>query len=333
MNPQPAPVDWARLLAPVARVLLDPVRGEPVVSGEQWRYGRRGSLSVDCARGAWFDHEAGAGGGVIDLVEHVCAVDRAGAVRWLREQGFLDADVGGALRAGGFPPPACSAFPARLVADADLERRRAALVAALWAAAVSVEGSPAERYLAHRGVWRAAAPVTPGALRWLAAGAGVPAPVPALRWYGLPRAAGGAVVFAWERAGALRAVSLEALGRDAAVLPRRWRRTVGSRSGALFHARGAGAGAAVDVAEGEIDALAVALRRSGAVVGAGGTSGMVGIAAALAAPVSVVLHADRGRGGERAVVRALASLRRAGVASRVCWYATDPADALAEVCP
>ena len=83
--------DWPDLLEPVARELL----GEPsrrTTSGE-WRYGRKGSLAVHVAghrAGTWRDHEADAGGGVLDLLEHVEGIDRAEALVWLRRRGLLD---------------------------------------------------------------------------------------------------------------------------------------------------------------------------------------------------------------------------------------------------
>ena len=78
---------YAAISAQVALALL----GEPPSRrGSEWRYRRRGSLKVDTAAGTWFDHEATTGGGVLDLVMHVLALDRAGAVRWLREGGYLD---------------------------------------------------------------------------------------------------------------------------------------------------------------------------------------------------------------------------------------------------
>ena len=42
-------------------VVLD-LLGEPnprLSTGSDWRYGNRGSLSVRCGRGDWYDHEAG----------------------------------------------------------------------------------------------------------------------------------------------------------------------------------------------------------------------------------------------------------------------------------
>jgi len=52
----------------VAQALL----GEPnkrLSSSSELRWGNHGSLSVDLAKGTWFDHEADEGGGVIDLIK------------------------------------------------------------------------------------------------------------------------------------------------------------------------------------------------------------------------------------------------------------------------
>ena len=312
--------DWSSLLEPVARALLDPSRGEPQMRGRELRYGRRGSFSVDCERGTWFDHEAGEGGGVLALVERECGSDRAGAIAWLRERGFLE---GSEDRVRDFRPLPAAPAPAPAPSPA-AERARTALVAAIWSAGGSACSTPAQGYLKFRGVWSAAAALTPAVLRWLPRSAAPPTS-PDARWFGLPRAACGAVVFAWLRAGSVAAVSLEALGLDARVLGERWRRTCGRRAGAVFWARrDAGAGV-VHAAEGEIDALAVALLCDGEVMGVGGTSGFVNVAELVGAHRSVVLHADCGRGGERAAVKGLAGLRARGVRARVQWYASDPA--------
>ena len=287
--------------------------------GRELRYGRRGSLSVDCERGTWFDHEAGEGGGVIALVERECGSDRAGAIAWLRERGFLE---GSEDRVRGFRPLPAAPAPAA-------ERARTALVAAIWSAGGSACSTPAQGYLEFRGVWSAAAALTPSVLRWMPRSA-APAFSPDARWFGLPRGACGAVVFAWLRAGSVAAVSLEALGLDARVLGARWRRTCGRRTGAVFWARRAAGADVVHAAEGEIDALAVTLLCDGEVMAVGGTSGFVNVAELVGAHRSVVLHADRGRGGERAAVKGLAGLRRRGICARVTWYASDPAAEFSE---
>ena len=59
--------DFSRYMAAVAtRLLGDPNKG--MSSPKEWRYGSRGSLSIDLEKGTWFDHEKGTGGGVIDLI-------------------------------------------------------------------------------------------------------------------------------------------------------------------------------------------------------------------------------------------------------------------------
>ena len=76
-------------MAAVARELL----GEPNValsSNAEWRYGARGSLSVDVLKGTFCDHEDGdRGGGVIELAMREKRTDKAGALSWLVERGHI----------------------------------------------------------------------------------------------------------------------------------------------------------------------------------------------------------------------------------------------------
>ena len=59
--------------------LLHELLGKPAAkTGTEWRYRRKGSLSVrvDGAKaGQWFDHEAGHGGGFVALVAHELGCD------------------------------------------------------------------------------------------------------------------------------------------------------------------------------------------------------------------------------------------------------------------
>jgi AAA domain len=76
-------IDFNSLMEPVALRLL----GEPAQKhGHEWRYGNRGSLSIDIAKGQWFDHEANAGGGVFDLIKRQGHEQPAA---WLRREGLL----------------------------------------------------------------------------------------------------------------------------------------------------------------------------------------------------------------------------------------------------
>ena len=64
MNPA-RKLDFDGLMESVALRLL----GEPTQKrGNEWRYGSRGSLSINLESGTWFDHEANEGGGVLDLI-------------------------------------------------------------------------------------------------------------------------------------------------------------------------------------------------------------------------------------------------------------------------
>ena len=79
----PAALDFNLLIEPVAlRLLGEPAQKTPRV----WRYGARGSLAIDVANARWFDYEANAGGGVLDLIRLQGHED---ALSWLRGEGFL----------------------------------------------------------------------------------------------------------------------------------------------------------------------------------------------------------------------------------------------------
>jgi hypothetical protein len=67
------------LMEPVARRLLGEPNSKLSKPQKELRWGNHGSMSVDLAKGAFYDHESGVGGGVLDL-----GCDRAEAVSWLR---------------------------------------------------------------------------------------------------------------------------------------------------------------------------------------------------------------------------------------------------------
>lgn len=54
-------------------------------SAQEWRYGSRGSLSIDLEKNTWFCHENNIGGGVVDLVEYQIGGAREKAVEWLKD--------------------------------------------------------------------------------------------------------------------------------------------------------------------------------------------------------------------------------------------------------
>jgi hypothetical protein len=80
--------DLIAILEPLARHFF----GEPnyaMSSKIELRFGSRGSLSIDLAKGVWHDHEDGKGGGVLDLIERHTGHQGADCIRWLEDNGFL----------------------------------------------------------------------------------------------------------------------------------------------------------------------------------------------------------------------------------------------------
>lgn len=80
--------DLAAQMEPVARLLL----GNPnkrLSSKKELRWGKNGSLSVDLEKGTWFDHEAKAGGGVVDLIARETGEAGSDAIDWLKRNDFI----------------------------------------------------------------------------------------------------------------------------------------------------------------------------------------------------------------------------------------------------
>ena len=79
---EPDRIDPAQHVKSVAQELLGDFN--PALSTKtEWRYGARGSLSVDLERGTFYDHEQGHGGGVLDLIVRERGGTRHEAAKWL----------------------------------------------------------------------------------------------------------------------------------------------------------------------------------------------------------------------------------------------------------
>lgn len=80
-------IDFSALIEPVALELL----GEPSKKrGSHWRWGSKGSLSVDIQAATWFDHEAGEGGGLLALIERETGLTESRSqLSWLASRGFI----------------------------------------------------------------------------------------------------------------------------------------------------------------------------------------------------------------------------------------------------
>jgi putative DNA primase/helicase len=145
------------------------VLGEPTQrTSTEWRYGKRGSISVMVAgpkRGQWFDHETGEGGDMLALIRRVRGGTFPEVVRWAR--GFLGLGEDDSL------PPAQSRT--RSARELERERKRAQERAAAEAEDTT-RRERAQRY------WREAAAIEPGSAadRYLTEARKIPRP--AMGW-------------------------------------------------------------------------------------------------------------------------------------------------------
>ena len=80
------PDELAEHMPLVARALFgdpNPLQSKP---GKP-RWGNKGSLAIDERRGVWFDHELGAGGGLLDLIKREKGLIDREAFEWLESIG------------------------------------------------------------------------------------------------------------------------------------------------------------------------------------------------------------------------------------------------------
>ena len=154
------PIDWPAMMGEVAVALL----GKPnkALSNRcTLRYGRRGSLAVHIAgayAGTFRDHEAGEGGGVLDLVQRERGGNKHDAMAWLRACGVLS---GERVPAREHAPRAVSTR----CTDAHPTKDTRAFAHRIWQVARPLRGSLAEAYLHGRGAAVAQVADTP-ALRF-----------------------------------------------------------------------------------------------------------------------------------------------------------------------
>ena len=66
--------------------------GEPnksLSTPTEWRWGNRGSLSIDIEKGVWIEHGHNPGGGVLDLIKVKKGLEKPEAILWMETEGFL----------------------------------------------------------------------------------------------------------------------------------------------------------------------------------------------------------------------------------------------------
>lgn len=134
-----APLDFS---ADAVRRIAISLFGQPnkrLSTATEMRFGRQGSVSVKPERGVFRDHEAGQGGGVLDMLVHAgAALDRVEAAQLLRAEGALPQRETATQRAE------------REFAEAKARAERVTAAGAIWKRAGGIEGTAAEAYLRRK---------------------------------------------------------------------------------------------------------------------------------------------------------------------------------------
>lgn len=152
----------------VAEALLGPPN-KALSSRSEWRWGSKGSLALELQgpkRGQWFDHEAGEGGGLLDLIQREKRCNFVDALAWARNWTGADPD-GGSVPA--MPRPAVPAPENDGTVDADEAATLAQRIKAaqhIASACVPLGGTAGERYLVETRGIPAPAISWPDAIRW-----------------------------------------------------------------------------------------------------------------------------------------------------------------------
>jgi putative DNA primase/helicase len=111
----------------------------PKRDGNGYRFGNRGSLAIG-SDGAWFDHEAGTGGGPIDLIMHTHQSDFATALKWAKDWTGLNRDLSQVSR------------PKPTVKPSVDHKKTSEWAIQIWEQSQPIKGTLAEKYLAGRSI-------------------------------------------------------------------------------------------------------------------------------------------------------------------------------------
>ncbi len=143
------------LLQSDAKGLAIALLGEPnkrLTDRKAMKWGSKGSLSLSLQgpkRGSWFNHEAGYGGGPLQLIVHVRFCSYPDAKDWARQWLSLSAEKR-TIYTGVHPAAGLLAKLADATGpDAD-DAKRIATARRLWGASVPVAGTLGEHYLTQR---------------------------------------------------------------------------------------------------------------------------------------------------------------------------------------
>ena len=163
----------------IAPAVCERLLGEPSSrSSREWRWRSKGSFRLKLDTGTWNDFESGEGGGVLALVMREERLDKAGAMAWLEQQGFLS----GRSRIGAYGSGSGKTIarespysPANQGSTAMPDRGPKETLRWIRQQILPIADAhdhPIRAWMRRRNLWRDELPLPPS-LRWIAADAPV----------------------------------------------------------------------------------------------------------------------------------------------------------------
>ena len=178
-HPTDAPVSQGDFVS-IAPSVCERLLGEPSTrSSREWRWGSKGSFRLKLDTGTWNDFEAGDDGGVLALVMREQRLDKAGALAWLEQQGFLRRRGENAIYPGnpGNRSSTESSHRATKQGDGTRTPDRSPKEVLRWIRRqilpiADAPEHPIRAWMRRRNLWRDELPIPPS-LRWIPADAPV----------------------------------------------------------------------------------------------------------------------------------------------------------------
>ena len=178
LHPTDAPAPQGDFVS-IAPAVCERLLGEPSGrSSREWRWGSKGSFRLKLDTGTWNDFESGEGGGVLALVMREERLDKAGAMAWLEQQGFLSGRgrIGVYGSGSGKTVPSESPYSsANQDSTMPLEQRAKETLRWIRQQILPIADAhhhPIREWMRRRNLWRPELPLPPS-LRWIAADAPV----------------------------------------------------------------------------------------------------------------------------------------------------------------
>ena len=182
LHPTDAPAPQGNFVS-IAPAVCERLLGEPSGrSTREWRWRSKGSFRLKLDTGTWNDFESGESGGVLALVMREERLDKAGALAWLEQHGFLPSSSGRG-RIGAYGSVSRKAVAAQSPyspanrGSTTMTPERRGKETLRWVRGqilpiVDTHDHPIRRWIVKRNLWRPELPLPPS-LRWIPADAPV----------------------------------------------------------------------------------------------------------------------------------------------------------------